>query len=175
MNTSVTPAPATSLVESQDSDKIPTPAPATSVVASQDSDKNPTPAPATAVVASQDPDENPNPAPATSVAASQDAENPTNQETTNDVVMGDVAAPAQKPQDDENLPPWLAAKINYLRGVTDDPVWQNLVTDFVDFEKAGPPNGVSSFQLFFFCMKLETKLLAELAYGVSTPGGLELD
>ena len=91
------------------------------------------------------------------------------------MVMGDVAAPAQKPQDDENLPPWLAAKINYLRRVTDDPVWQNLVTDFVNFEKAGPPNGVSSFQLFFFCMKLETKLLAELAYGVSTPGGLELD
>jgi hypothetical protein len=64
--------------------------------------------------------------------------------------MGDAAAPAQKPQDDENLPPWLAAKIKYLREVADDTVWQNLVTDFVDFEKGGPPNGVSSFTLFFF-------------------------
>ena len=89
--------------------------------------------------------------------------------------MGNVATPAQKPQDDENLPPWLAAKINYLCGVTDDPVWQNLVMDFIDFEKAGLPNGISSFQLFFFCMKLESKLLAELAYGVLTPGGLKLD
>ena len=150
MNTSVTPAPASSLIASQDSDEIPTPAPATSVVASQDSDKGPTPAPVTAVVASQDSDKNPTPARVTAVVASQDPdENPTNQETTNDVVMGDAAAPAQKPQDDKNLPPWLAAKIEYLRGVTDDAVWQNLVTDFVDFEKGGPPNGVSSFKLFF--------------------------
>ena len=152
MNTTVTPAPTTSVVASQDSNENLTPAPAsTSFVASQDSDKNPTTAPATSVVASQGSNENPTPAPATSIIASQNSdENPTNQETTNDVVMGDAAAPAQKPQDDENLPPWLAAKIKYLREVTDDTVWQNLVTDFVDFEKGGPPNGVSSFTLFFF-------------------------
>ena len=82
-------------------------------------------------------------------------ENSTNQqsqETTNDVVMGDAAnsdMPALKPQDDKNLPPWLAAMIKYLRAVTDEAAWQNLVTDFVDFEKGGPPNGVSPFKLLF--------------------------
>jgi hypothetical protein len=88
-----------------------------------------------------------------SIIASQDSdENPTDQETADDVVMGDATlnTPAQKPQDDENLPPWLMAKIEYLRSVNDDTVWQNLVTDFVDFEKGGPPSGVSSFKLFFW-------------------------
>jgi hypothetical protein len=49
-----------------------------------------------------------------------------------------------KPQNDEDLPPWLGLMIGYLRGVTEDVAWQDLVTAFVDFEKRGPPNGVSS-------------------------------
>ena len=71
---------------------------------------------------------------------------------TNNVVMGDVAnsdTPALKPQDNKKLPPWLAAMIKYLHRVMDDVAWQNLLMDFVDFEKGGPPNGVSPFTLVF--------------------------
>jgi len=66
--------------------------------------------------------------------------------------MGDTATldtPAQKPQNDKNLPPWLTVMIKYLRGVAEDTLWQNLVTEFVKFEKGGPPNGVCSFILSF--------------------------
>jgi len=73
-------------------------------------------------------------------------------EKTDDVVMGDTApvdTPAHKPQNDVNLPPWLTAMIQYLRGVAKDVLWQNLVTELVEFEKSGPPNGVRSLIIFF--------------------------
>jgi hypothetical protein len=66
-------------------------------------------------------------------------------ETTSDVVMGDTTAldtPAQKPQNNKNLPPWLAGMIKYLCKVAEDMLWQNLVTEFVEFKKGGPPNGI---------------------------------
>lgn len=69
----------------------------------------------------------------------------------NDVVMGDATSTTlslsrlpHKPQNDEDLPPWLASMITYLRGVAKEAGWQDLVTVFVEFEKCGPPNGVSS-------------------------------
>jgi hypothetical protein len=74
-------------------------------------------------------------------------------EKTDDVVMGDpspVDTPAHKPQNDVNLPTRLAAMIRYLRGVAKDALWQNLVTEFVEFEKSGPPNGVRSLIIFSF-------------------------
>jgi hypothetical protein len=83
---------------------------------------------------------------------------PTQEKTNDDVVMGDAASAdtlAQKPQDDENLPSWLVVMIKYLRGVAEDTVWQNLVTEFVKFEKGGPPNGVSSFIIFYSSGKLK--------------------
>jgi len=70
----------------------------------------------------------------------------------NDVLMGDLSPLVQKPQNDINLPPWLVLMIKYLRGVATDTAWQNLVTEFVKFEKGDPPTGVS----FFFFTKVET-------------------
>lgn len=64
-----------------------------------------------------------------------------------DVVMSDPPSLVQKPQNDVNLPPWLVPMIGYLRGVATDTAWQNLVTEFVEFEKGDPPSGVSI--LFF--------------------------
>ena len=50
---------------------------------------------------------------------------------------------APKPHDDTDLPAWLLQMIKYLREVSEDVPWQDLVTDFVDFEKRGPPSVVS--------------------------------
>jgi len=70
---------------------------------------------------------------------------------TNDVVMEDATSSSSPPKletrNDEDLPGWLAQMIVYLRGVSEEAAWQNLVTGFVDFEKCGPPAGVSSFFL----------------------------
>lgn len=51
---------------------------------------------------------------------------------------------SHKPQNDQDLPPWLGLTIGYLRGVAEDVAWQDLVTAFVEFEKLRPSNGVSS-------------------------------
>jgi hypothetical protein len=74
-----------------------------------------------------------------------------NQETTNynDVVMGDAPPVVPKPQNDENLPPWLVPMIKYLCEVAVDILWQDLIMEFIEFEKAGPPNGVSSLLNLF--------------------------
>ncbi|KDR77387.1 hypothetical protein GALMADRAFT_1326101 [Galerina marginata CBS 339.88] len=63
---------------------------------------------------------------------------------TQDGMMQDTnpaALPSSPPRNDEDLPPWLAHMIAYLRGVSEDVAWQNLVTRFVEFEKHGPPAG----------------------------------
>ena len=65
-----------------------------------------------------------------------------------DVVMQDATSHSSSPlgtQIDEDLPGWLAPMIGYLRGVSEEAAWQDLVTEFVGFEKCGPPPGVSSF------------------------------
>jgi hypothetical protein len=62
-------------------------------------------------------------------------------------------SPSPKARNDENLPPWISPMIQYLRGVTENTAWQDLVTEFLDFEKRGPPNGVSKF-ISFFLLKL---------------------
>lgn len=66
-----------------------------------------------------------------------------------DVVMQDATSSSSPPKlearNDEDLPGWLAQMIVYLRGVSEEVAWQNLVTGFFDFEKCGPPAGVSSF------------------------------
>lgn len=62
------------------------------------------------------------------------------------MVMQDVpssALPSPDVQGEKDLPVWLARMMGYLRGVSEDAAWQNLVTEFVDFEKRGPPHGVS--------------------------------
>ena len=73
--------------------------------------------------------------------------------TSDNVVMSDPPSAAQKPQNDKNLPAWLVPMIKYLCGVATDIAWQNLVTEFVEFEKGGPPTGVSL--LFPFPPKLK--------------------
>jgi len=73
--------------------------------------------------------------------------------TDNDMAMRDATSgvlPSPKPLNDEALPPWLTKMISYLRGVAPDMAWQDLVTEFVEFEKCGPQNGVSPFLWFFF-------------------------
>ena len=50
-----------------------------------------------------------------------------------------------EPQSDNDLLVWLALTIPYLRGVSEDAAWQDLVTGFIDFKKCGPPHGVGSF------------------------------
>jgi len=49
---------------------------------------------------------------------------------------------------DENIPSWLTPMIGYLRSLLEDVAWQTLVTEFIDFEKRGPPHGVSSILLY---------------------------
>ena len=65
--------------------------------------------------------------------------------------MGDAtsagALPSSKPKNDEDLPAWLMPMIGYLRGVAEDPAWQDLVTIFVDVEKSKCPIGVSHLHL----------------------------
>lgn len=64
-----------------------------------------------------------------------------------DVVMQDSttnATPSLVVRNDADLPAWLAPMIKYLRTVVEDPRWQDMVTEFVEFEKRGPSNGVSS-------------------------------
>ena len=66
-----------------------------------------------------------------------------------DVIMEDTilgVSTSVEFQNDKDLPAWLnrLGMIGYLRGVTEDMAWQNLVTHFVAFEKQQPPIGVSS-------------------------------
>ena len=77
---------------------------------------------------------------------------PTQDKGNNDVLMSDSSPLVQKPQNDVNLPPWLIPMIKYLHGVTMDTAWQNLVMEFIKFEKGDPPTRVS----FFFFTKVET-------------------
>lgn len=60
-----------------------------------------------------------------------------------DVVMRDGTSSGAR--DDKNLPAWLTLMIVYLRRVSDTPAWHNLVSEFIDFEKCGPPHGVSFY------------------------------
>ena len=85
-------------------------------------------------------------------------EQPTQNKGNDDVVMTDAPSLVQKPQNDENLPPWLVPMIKYLHRVTMDMAWQNLVTEFIEFEKGDPPTGVS----FFFFAKVETNFLMHI-------------
>jgi hypothetical protein len=65
-----------------------------------------------------------------------------------DVVMGNSDLNSSErsfPQNNDNLPPWLTHIIKYLRGVSEEIAWQNLVTEFITFEKSGPPAGVSPY------------------------------
>ena len=68
----------------------------------------------------------------------------------NDIAMCDGTfepMPSNIPRNDEDLPAWLVPMIGYLRGVAEETAWQDLVTEFVEFEKSNPPAGVS----FCFC------------------------
>lgn len=63
-----------------------------------------------------------------------------------DIVMGNPEPHLSElylPQNDNNLPAWLTQTIKYLRSVSEEISWQNLVTEFIAFEKSGPPQGVS--------------------------------
>jgi len=63
-----------------------------------------------------------------------------------DEVMGDATSSGLTPPDlpmDDEAPVWLFPMMEYLRGVADDTAWHRLLTEFIDFEKRGPLNGVS--------------------------------
>jgi hypothetical protein len=60
-----------------------------------------------------------------------------------DVVMGDTTSSRFRLPTDEEAPMWLFEMMEYLRRVADDATWHSLLTEFVDFESRGPPNGVS--------------------------------
>lgn len=53
---------------------------------------------------------------------------------------------------DKDLPTWLSRMIVYLREVAPDEPWQNLVSEFVQFEQSEPPNGVR-----FLCLWVLTR------------------
>lgn len=94
----------------------------------------------------------PSASPPASDVVMQDTASPTTSPATaldTDVVMQDSASPSSGSQKDENLPTWLSKMIDYLREVSDAPAWQDLVSGFIEFEKGGPPHGVSSFLLVF--------------------------
>ena len=76
------------------------------------------------------------------VAGDQSVEVPISSTSTGstDVIMAD----------DMNLPVYLTGMIGYLRSVAPDRAWQDLVTNFVAFEKAGHAGiGVSAVQFIF--------------------------
>ena len=65
--------------------------------------------------------------------------------------------PLPSPRDVKNddVPPWLVPMIGYLRGLTEDGAWQNLVTNFLAFERFQPPCGVCQpfvFSLFLIAV-----------------------
>ena len=73
-----------------------------------------------------------------------------------DIIMWDSASSTSLPSaqlNDKDLPTWLAPIIGYLRSASDEASWQDLVTEFIDFEKCGPPYGVSS-RIFFLLQTL---------------------
>jgi len=77
---------------------------------------------------------------------------PTETPSNNDVNMRSATSgvtPSPKPKDN-NLPPWLTLMVDYLHGVSEDVAWQDLVTEFVDFKKHYPLNGVSLSVSFIF-------------------------
>ena len=83
-----------------------------------------------------------------------------------------AVSPSPKSQNDDNLPTWLTQVIKYLRDVAEDTAWQDLVTEFVDFERHDPRNGVSftvSFMSFFIKYLFQG---TEPFYQVETQGGL---
>ena len=95
-----------------------------------------------------------------------------------DMVMRDGPAKMKKPTNDENLPPWLLPMIKYLCGVAVDTAWQNLITEFVEFEKGSPPAGVCSFLFVSILHKTWNKManiIIEITNEASTSGGLGLD
>lgn len=56
----------------------------------------------------------------------------------------DVESPHPIIADDSVLPAFMTSAIlSYLRGVSSDPVWQNLVSSYLEFEKSSPITGVS--------------------------------
>ena len=62
----------------------------------------------------------------------------------NDVDMDDEGSRGSSEEfRNEDLPPWLVPMMGYLRGLSEDVAWQNLVTTFIAFERQHPPNGVS--------------------------------
>jgi hypothetical protein len=65
------------------------------------------------------------------------------QKVDRDVVLRDTTSTSSQLRNDEEVPVWLSQMIAYLRGVSEDVAWQELVTEFVDFERRGPPHGVS--------------------------------
>jgi hypothetical protein len=56
---------------------------------------------------------------------------------------------------DDSLPRWLAQMIGYLREVSEDEAWQDLVTEYVQFEKSGPPFGVMFPISVRFCILID--------------------
>lgn len=103
---------------------------------------------------------------------------PTQSPSNDDVDMRPASPgvpPSPKPKKDDNLSPWLSLMIDYLRGVSEDAAWQGLVTEFVDFEKRHPPNGVSLSVSFVFSLTLTILLQTEPSYEFETQGGHRLD
>jgi hypothetical protein len=56
--------------------------------------------------------------------------------TTNDIPLDVALAKKTRALEKyDSLPPWLAQMIGYLQGVSEDQAWQDLVMEFVQFEK----------------------------------------
>jgi hypothetical protein len=69
----------------------------------------------------------------------------------NALPSNETAEPKALDDDTGNLPQWLTSTMfNYLRGVSEDTAWQDLVTELLDFEKKGAPKGVSFLYLYHF-------------------------
>ena len=77
--------------------------------------------------------------------------------TTDDVTMRPMTtavSPLPKSRNDDNLPTWLSKMVEYLHDVAEDTAWQDLVTEFFDFERHSLPNGVS-FTASFMSFSIE--------------------
>jgi hypothetical protein len=97
-----------------------------------------------------------------------------------DVVMGNPDFNRSElclPQNDNDLPPWLTLTIKYLRRVSELNAWQNLVTEFITFEKSGPPAGVSPYRDLGIANPTLTKffIFKETVYNIAPSPNSQLD
>jgi hypothetical protein len=59
-----------------------------------------------------------------------------------DIITDGIPPEVSLEEEETRVPTWLAQTIGYLRRVSADRAWEDLVKEFVQFETSGHPSGV---------------------------------